>query len=133
MVASDDGDDPPLIELIWHASSPKEIKALMGIVSLTWVFARGAGDGMRPAVEWRTRSGTGPNALAGSAEAARFGFETMPQTQGVHEYVVAEALDASGTARGASVSIPVHVRSTLTGLANWISLKLTKLANWRLQ
>ena len=42
-------------------------------------------------------------------EGARTGFETQLTVQGTPEYVVAEALDATGTVLGASSAIPVRV------------------------
>jgi len=49
-------------------------------------------------------------ALAQTVDTARTGFETTLQIQGLPEYVVVEALDASGTVQGASSAIPVSIK-----------------------
>jgi hypothetical protein len=72
------------------------------VVSASW-------NGSTKVTKWRARSGAQPVALGGSVEAARTGFETTLQIQGVPEYVVVEALDASGKVLGASAAIPVRV------------------------
>jgi len=72
------------------------------IVSASW-------NGTTKVTSWRARSGTQPGALAGAIEGPRSGFETTLQIPGSPEYVVAEALDASGKVLGASSAIPVRV------------------------
>ncbi len=72
------------------------------IVSASW-------NGSTKVAKWRARSGTQPRALAGALEAPRTGFETTLTVSGMPEYVVAEALDASGNLLGASSAIPVRV------------------------
>ena len=63
------------------------------IVSASW-------NGATKVTKWRARSGTQPGALQGAVEADRSGFETTLQIQGTPEYVVAEALDATGERAG---------------------------------
>ena len=73
------------------------------IVSASW-------NGATRVARWRARWGTQPGALAGgTVEEARTGFETTLTITGTPEYVVAEALDASGKVLGASSAIPVRV------------------------
>jgi hypothetical protein len=72
------------------------------VVSASW-------NGSTRVSKWRARSGAQPGALAGAVEAARSGFETTLEIQGIPEYVVAEALDATGKVLGASSAIPVRV------------------------
>jgi hypothetical protein len=73
------------------------------VVSASW-------NGTTKVAKWRARSGTQPGALQGApVEAGRSGFETTLQIQGTPEYVVADALDASGKVLGASSAIPVRV------------------------
>ncbi|WP_245665818.1 arylsulfotransferase family protein [Actinoplanes subtropicus] len=72
------------------------------IVSASW-------NGTTKVTKWRARSGTQPGALAGTIEAPRSGFETTLTIQGTPEYVVAEALDPTGTVLGVSSAIPVRV------------------------
>ncbi|MCU7722183.1 arylsulfotransferase family protein [Actinoplanes sp. KI2] len=72
------------------------------IVSASW-------NGTTKVSRWRARSGTQPGALAGVIEGDRSGFETTLTVQGTPEYVVAEALDATGKVLGASSAIPVRV------------------------
>ena len=72
------------------------------IVDASW-------NGTTQVVKWRARSGTQPRALQGAIESARSGFETSLTIQGTPEYVVAEALDTTGTVLGASAAIPVRV------------------------
>ena len=71
------------------------------VVSASW-------NGTTKVSKWRARSGGQPGALSGAVEAARSGFETTLTVAGTPEYVVAEALDASGTVLGASSAIPVR-------------------------
>jgi arylsulfotransferase ASST len=72
-------------------------------VSASW-------NGNTKVAKWRARSGSQPKALsAASPEAARTGFETRLTIQGTPEYVVADALDASGKVLGTSSAIPVRV------------------------
>jgi hypothetical protein len=59
--------------------------------------------------KWRARSGAQPGALTQTIEADRTGFETTITIQGTPEYVVAEALDATGKVLGTSSAIPVRV------------------------
>jgi arylsulfotransferase ASST len=72
------------------------------IVDASW-------NGTTKVARWRARWGTQPGALTGSAETARTGFETALTINGQPEYVVAEALDASGAVLGSSSAIPVRV------------------------
>jgi hypothetical protein len=72
------------------------------IVDASW-------NGATKVARWRARWGTQPGALTGEVEAARSGFETSLTIQGTPEYVVAEALDASGTVLGSTSAIPVRV------------------------
>jgi Arylsulfotransferase (ASST) len=73
------------------------------IVSASW-------NGATKVTKWRANSGTQPGALQGApVEADRSGFETTLQIQGTPEYVVAEALDATGKVLGSSSAIPVRV------------------------
>ena len=72
------------------------------IVSASW-------NGTTRVAKWRARSGTQPGALAGAIEGPRSGFETTLTVQGTPEYVVAEALDTTGTVLGVSSAIPVRV------------------------
>ena len=60
------------------------------IVTASW-------NGATKVARWRAKWGTQPGALAGGqVEEARTGFETTLNVPGTPEYVVAEALDASG-------------------------------------
>jgi hypothetical protein len=70
-------------------------------VSVSW-------NGATKVTKWRARSGAQPGALTQSVEADRTGFETTLTIQGTPEYVVAEALDASGKVLGTSSAIPVR-------------------------
>jgi arylsulfotransferase ASST len=72
------------------------------VVSASW-------NGATRVSKWRARSGTQPRALAGAVESGRSGFETTLTVSGTPEYVVAEALDATGAVLGASSAIPVRV------------------------
>ena len=72
------------------------------IVSTSW-------NGSTKVAKWRARSGEQPGALGQSIEAARAGFETTLTIQGTPEYVVAEALDATGKVLGRSSAIPVRI------------------------
>jgi hypothetical protein len=73
------------------------------IVSASW-------NGATQVARWRARWGTQPGALSGgTVEQARTGFETTLTVTGLPEYVVAEALDASGRVLGSSSAIPVRV------------------------
>jgi hypothetical protein len=73
------------------------------IVSVSW-------NGTTKVAKWRANSGTQPGALKGTPiEAPRSGFETTLQIQGTPEYVVTDALDASGKVLGSSSAIPVRV------------------------
>jgi hypothetical protein len=72
------------------------------VASMSW-------NGSTKVAKWRARSGAQPGALGQSVEAARTGFETTLQIQGLPEYVVAEALDSAGKVLGASPAIPVRV------------------------
>lgn len=73
------------------------------IVSASW-------NGATRVARWRARWGTQPGALSGgSVEETRTGFETTLTISGTPEYVVAEALDASGKVLGSSSAIPVRV------------------------
>jgi hypothetical protein len=72
------------------------------VVSASW-------NGATEVASWRARAGGQPGALAAVAEGARTGFETTLTVTGTPEYVVAEALDASGKVLGASSAIPVRV------------------------
>ncbi|MDT4990684.1 MAG: hypothetical protein QOH97_576 [Actinoplanes sp.] len=60
-------------------------------------------------VTWRARAGAQPGALTQVVEAARTGFETTIIVPGTPEYVLAEALDATGKVFGTSSAIPVRV------------------------
>jgi hypothetical protein len=66
-------------------------------------------NGSTKVAKWRARSGAQPGARAGSVGAARSGFETTLQIQGLPEYVVVEGLDGSGRVLGASSAIRVRV------------------------
>jgi hypothetical protein len=72
------------------------------VVSASW-------NGTTRVAKWHTRSGTQPGALQTNTEAPRTGFESTLTIQGTPEYVVAEALDATGRLLGASSAIPVRV------------------------
>ncbi|MBM2616991.1 arylsulfotransferase family protein [Actinoplanes sp. LDG1-06] len=73
------------------------------IVSASW-------NGATRVARWRARWGTQPGALAGGeVDQERSGFETTLTVPGTPEYVVAEALDASGKVLGTSSAIPVRV------------------------
>jgi hypothetical protein len=72
------------------------------IVSTSW-------NGSTKVAKWRARSGSQPGALTDSVEAQRSGFETTLTIKGTPEYVVAEALDATGKVLGTSSAIPVRV------------------------
>ena len=72
------------------------------IVSASW-------NGATKVVKWRARAGAQPGALTQTVEAERAGFETTLTIPGTPEYVVAEALDATGKVLGASSAIPVRV------------------------
>ncbi|MEV4705381.1 arylsulfotransferase family protein [Actinoplanes sp. NPDC049316] len=72
------------------------------IVSASW-------NGMTRVVKWRARGGGRPGALDQAVEAPRTGFETTLTLPGTPEYVVAEALDASGAVLGTSSAVPVRV------------------------
>ncbi|MEV6341969.1 arylsulfotransferase family protein [Actinoplanes sp. NPDC051851] len=58
---------------------------------------------------WRILSGSQPGALADKVEAERTGFETEITLTTVPEYVMAEALDATGKTLGSSSAIPIRV------------------------
>jgi len=72
------------------------------VVSASW-------NGTTEVSRWRARAGTQPGVLAAAVEGDRAGFETTIKINGTPEYVVAEALDASGKVLGASSAIPVRV------------------------
>jgi uncharacterized membrane protein len=72
------------------------------IVSASW-------NGATKVTKWRARAGAQPGALTQIVEAERTGFETTMTVPGTPEYVVAEALDATGKVLGASSAIPVRV------------------------
>jgi Arylsulfotransferase (ASST) len=73
------------------------------LVSVSW-------NGSTKVAGWRARSGEQPGALTGSpVQAARSSFETTLKINGLPEYVVADALDASGKVLGSSSAIPVRV------------------------
>lgn len=72
------------------------------IVSVSW-------NGATQVAKWRARVGRQPGALTVAAEAARTGFETTLTVPGTPEYVVADAIDASGKVLGTSSAIPVRV------------------------
>jgi Arylsulfotransferase (ASST) len=91
------------------AGNPLDQPALGLRVDGNTVVVTASWNGSTKVTKWRARSGAQPGALAGSVEAARNGFETTLQIQGVPEYVVAEALDGSGKVLGASSAIPVRV------------------------
>jgi hypothetical protein len=72
------------------------------VVSASW-------NGTTKVAKWRARAGGQPRALNEAVEAARTGFETTLTVPGTPEYVVADALDASGKVLGTSSAIPVRV------------------------
>jgi hypothetical protein len=72
------------------------------VVSASW-------NGTTEVAKWRARAGGQPRALNEAVEAARTGFETTLTVAGTPEYVVADALDASGKVLGSSSAIPVRV------------------------
>lgn len=72
------------------------------IVSASW-------NGATKVTRWRARAGAQPGALTQVIEADRTGFETTLTVPGTPEYVVAEALDATGKVLGTSSAIPVRV------------------------
>jgi hypothetical protein len=73
------------------------------IVSASW-------NGATKVAKWRARAGGQPRALTQAAvEANRSGFETTLTIPGMAEYVVVDALDASGKVLGTSSAIPVRV------------------------
>jgi uncharacterized membrane protein len=72
------------------------------IVSASW-------NGATKVTKWRARAGAQPGVLTQIVEAERTGFETTMTVPGTPEYVVAEALDATGKVLGASSAIPVRV------------------------
>ncbi|MFI7375505.1 arylsulfotransferase family protein [Actinoplanes sp. NPDC049668] len=72
------------------------------IVSASW-------NGATRVAKWRARGGRQPGALTQSVEGPRTGFETTLTLPGTPEYVVAEALDGTGTLLGRSSAIPVRV------------------------
>jgi hypothetical protein len=72
------------------------------VVSASW-------NGATRVAKWRARAGGRPGALPAAVEGGRSGFETTLNVDGTPEYVVAEALDASGKVLGASSAIPVRV------------------------
>ena len=72
------------------------------VVSASW-------NGSTKVAKWRAVSGEQPGALTPSVQANRSGFETEMTIPGTPEYVVAEALDATGRTLGRSSAIPVRV------------------------
>jgi hypothetical protein len=73
------------------------------VVSASW-------NGATKVVKWRARAGGQPRALTQAAvEANRTGFETTLTIPGMAEYVVVDALDATGKVLGTSSAIPVRV------------------------
>ena len=72
------------------------------MVSVSW-------NGATRVAKWRARAGGQPGALSRAVEAERTGFETTLTLPGMAEYVVAEALDASGKVLGTSSAVPVRV------------------------
>jgi hypothetical protein len=72
------------------------------IVSASW-------NGSTRVAKWRARAGSQPGALTAAGEAPRTGFETTLTVTGTPEYVVVEALDATGKLLGASSAVPVRV------------------------
>ena len=72
------------------------------VVSASW-------NGTTKVAKWRARAGGQPRALSEAVEAARTGFETTLTVPGTPEYVVAEALDASGKVLGHLLGHPVRV------------------------
>ncbi|HEX8628951.1 MAG TPA: arylsulfotransferase family protein, partial [Catenuloplanes sp.] len=73
------------------------------IVHVSWNGATGVS-------RWRVRAGNQPTTpLPVVAEAARTGFETVLTVPGRPVYVVAEALDGTGTVLGSSATLPVQV------------------------
>ena len=72
------------------------------VVSASW-------NGSTKVTKWRARAGGQPGALAQAAEADRTGFETTLTLPGMPEYVVVDALDATGKVLGTSSAIPVRV------------------------
>jgi hypothetical protein len=72
------------------------------IVSASW-------NGATTVATWQARAGGQPGKLSVAATAARTGFETTMTIAGTPEYVVAEALDATGRVLGASSAIPVRI------------------------
>ena len=72
------------------------------VVSASW-------NGATEVASWRARAGGQPRTLSVAAEGPRTGFETTLIVTGTPEYVVAEALDASGKVLGTSSAVPVRV------------------------
>jgi hypothetical protein len=72
------------------------------IVNVSW-------NGATKVAKWRARSGEQPGLLSKPVEADSTGFETQLTIQGTPEYVVCDALDASGKVLGTSSAIPVRV------------------------
>jgi hypothetical protein len=72
------------------------------VVSMSW-------NGTTKVAKWRARAGGQPGALTEAVEAERTGFETTLTLPGTPEYVVADALDATGKVLGTSSAIPVRI------------------------
>jgi hypothetical protein len=72
------------------------------VVSVSW-------NGATEVARWRAKAGGQPGTLTVAGEAPRTGFETTLTIAGNPEYVVAEALDATGKVLGASSAIPVRI------------------------
>ena len=72
------------------------------VVSMSW-------NGSTKVAKWRARAGGQPKELSQAVETGRTGFETRLTVPGTPEYVVAEALDATGKVLGASSALPVRV------------------------
>ncbi|BFU47906.1 arylsulfotransferase family protein [Krasilnikovia sp. MM14-A1004] len=72
------------------------------IVTASW-------NGATRVTRWRARAGDRPGALTRTVTADRTGFETTLSLAGTPEYVVADALDATGRVLGSSSAIPVRV------------------------
>jgi hypothetical protein len=72
------------------------------VVSMSW-------NGSTKVAKWRARAGGQPRELSQAIETGRTGFETRLTVPGTPEYVVAEALDATGKVLGASSALPVRV------------------------
>ncbi|QGK70090.1 hypothetical protein GIY23_11645 [Allosaccharopolyspora coralli] len=89
--------------------APPDTPAAAGRVApeeVTTVFA--SWNGATRVVTWRVLAGPNEDELAPVQDAARNGFETRVDVQGVHRFVAVEALDADSAVLGVSPAVAVE-------------------------